>query len=213
MLQWSPKGARRLAQSARATETQSLSVRWLGERGVSVDDIARLVLQLQKPYVPHLTLRRCRESVERVLHKREVCHAILTGVALDMLAERGLLPEPLEGMVRDDDGLYGIDEVLALAIVNVYGSIGFTNFGYLDKVKPGIVGLAHGDGRDGRVNTFLDDLVSAVAAAAASRIAHHHRDREARRSARRGRAGEGPVAPGAPRDLDAALIQANGRQE
>ena len=38
-----------------------------------------------------------------------------------------------------DEALFGIDEILALSIVNLYGSIGFTNYGYVDKVKPGII--------------------------------------------------------------------------
>lgn len=53
----------------------------------------------------------------------------------------------------------------------MYGSIGFTNYGYIDKVKPGI--LAKLNAHDGeKVHTFLDDLVGAIAAAAASRLAH-----------------------------------------
>ena len=48
--------------------------------------------------------------------------------------------QPLASMLRNDDNLYGIDEILSLSIVNVYGSIGLTNFGYLDKLKPGIIG-------------------------------------------------------------------------
>ena len=50
-----------------------------------------------------------------------------------------MLSEPLQDIVKRDEGLYGIDEVIALSIVNVYGSIGFTNFGYIDKLKPGIL--------------------------------------------------------------------------
>lgn len=157
--------------------TRELGTRWLAERGVLIEDIARLVLDLQQGYVPGLGMADCVESVGHVLGKREVCNAILTGIALDTLAERGLLPAPLQEIVQGDDHLYGIDEVLALSIVNIYGSIGFTSFGYLDKVKPGIVGLTDQAGRDGRqVNTFLDDLIAAVAAAAAARIAHDQRD-------------------------------------
>lgn len=147
----------------------------LGNRGVSVNDIAELVMLIQKSYLPNLTMDACRRSVRKVLAKRETQNAIFTGVALDMLAEKGLLPAPLVDMLRQDDGLYGIDEVMALAIVNVYGSIGLTNFGYLDKSKPGVVGRLN-DPRSGQVNTFLDDLVSAIAAAAAARLAHHERD-------------------------------------
>ncbi|MDI3316184.1 MAG: phosphatidylglycerophosphatase A [Bacillota bacterium] len=153
---------------------RALAEAWLARRGVALGAIAELVFELQKKYVPGLTLEECRESVERVLDKREVQNAIFTGIALDELAERGLLDPPLGDMLRRDDALYGIDEVLALSITNVYGSIGLTNFGFLDKTKPGVIGRI--DREDGHVNTFLDDLVAALAAAAAARIAHAARD-------------------------------------
>jgi phosphatidylglycerophosphatase A len=147
------------------------TARLLEERGVSIDDIARLVFFLQKDYVQDLTLDTCRENVTKVLTKREVQNAVLTGIQLDLLAERGELLQPLQDMIRHDEGLYGCDEVLALSIVNVYGSIGMTNFGYVDKMKPGI--LAELNRKDGpNCHTFLDDIVGAIAAAASSRIAH-----------------------------------------
>ena len=96
---------------------------------------------------------------------------MLTGIALDELAEQKLLPEPLQSIVECDDNLYGIDEVIPLSIVNVYGTIGLTNFGYLDKVKYGIIKELDEE-KDEVVNTFLDDIVAGLASAAASRIAH-----------------------------------------
>jgi phosphatidylglycerophosphatase A len=165
------------ARTPAGQEARALCERELLERGVRLQDVAELVLQLQRPFVPGLGVAECAESVEAVLAKREVCNALLTGIALDRLAEAGSLPEPLQSTVRHDDPLYGIDEVLALSIVNIYGSIGFTNFGYLDKVKPGVVGRMDRRGHESaRCNTFLDDLIAAVAAAAAARIAHNHRD-------------------------------------
>lgn len=152
-------------------DNRSVAVSLLAQRGVTLEEIARLVLDLQKPYLPDLTLKECVESVNRVLDKREVQNAILTGIALDVLTEKGLVDEPLASILRNDDGLYGIDEIMSLSIVNVYGSIGFTNFGYLDKVKPGVIGKINAQ-KDGQVNTFLDDLVAAIAAATAARIAH-----------------------------------------
>lgn len=144
---------------------------WLRRRGVDKKQIGELVLFLQKEYYPGLTLEECLESVERVLSKREVQNAILTGIQLDMLAEEGKLLSPLQEIVFNDEGLYGCDEVLSFAIVNVYGSIGYTNFGYIDKMKPGILKrLNEKNGKD--VHTFLDDIVGALAAAASSRIAH-----------------------------------------
>src|SRR5699024_6335408 len=86
---------------------------------------------------------------------------------LDIFAEREKMMEPLQDIVHRDEGLYGIDEVLAFAIVNIYGSIGFTNYGYVDKVKPGILERLN-DPSTGEVHTFLDDLVGAIAAAAAA---------------------------------------------
>lgn len=109
--------------------------RLLQERGVTMNDLAELVLFLQKDYIDNLTLDTCLESVDAVLTKREVHNAIITGVQLDILAEENKLLSPLQEILTEDEGLYGIDEIMALSIVNVYGSIGFTNYGYIDKVK------------------------------------------------------------------------------
>lgn len=50
-----------------------------------------------------------------------------------------------------------------------------TNFGYVDKLKPGIIGHLDNEGKTGgRVNTFLDDIVGAIAASASSSVAHNY---------------------------------------
>ncbi|MBD2870493.1 phosphatidylglycerophosphatase A family protein [Paenibacillus arenilitoris] len=144
---------------------------WLKKRGVTKEAIAELVHFLQKEYFPDLTAEDCIVHVDAVLSKREVQNAVLTGIQLDILAEEGKLMAPLQDMIKHDEGLYGCDEILALSIVNVYGSIGFTNFGYIDKLKPGIL-VRLNDKKDGEIHTFLDDIVGAIAASAASRIAH-----------------------------------------
>ena len=149
-------------------------VKMLEDRGVTLSEIAEVVLEIQKGYYERLTLEECLEGVESVVKKREVQNAILTGVALDMLAEEGKLPEPLQSIVASDDFLFGVDEIVALSITNIYGSIGLTNFGYLDKTKPLVIGRLNTH-KNGACHTFLDDLVSAIAAAAASRIAHARR--------------------------------------
>ena len=59
--------------------------------------------------------------------------------------------------------------------MNVYGTIGLTNFGYLDKEKIGIIKDLDEE-KGTQCNTFLDDLVAGIAAAAASRIAHKERE-------------------------------------
>ncbi|MGE7185780.1 phosphatidylglycerophosphatase A family protein [Peribacillus sp. NPDC006672] len=151
--------------------------RWLSERGVKLEDIAELVMYLQAGYHENLQMSDCLHNVERVLSKREVQNAILTGIQLDILAEKKLLEEPLLSIIEIDEGLYGVDEILAFSIVNVYGSIGFTNYGFIDKQKPGILKYLN-DKSTGKVNTFLDDIVGAIAAAASSRLAHRTENAE-----------------------------------
>ncbi len=144
---------------------------WLWDRGVTENDIAELVYLLQCQYHTDLDIETCKYNVDRVLAKREVQNAILTGIQLDILAEKNLIEEPLLQILKKDEGLYGVDEVIALSIVNIYGSIGFTNYGYIDKQKPGILKVLN-DKSSGKCNTFLDDIVGAIAAAASSRLAH-----------------------------------------
>lgn len=149
------------------------AIELLEQRGVTLKDIGELVLFLQQPYRPDLTLEDCMKNIEAVLNKREVQNSIITGIQLDILAEKKLLIEPLNSIIKQDHPLYGLDEVLAYSIVNVYGSIGLTSFGYIDKLKPGIIGIVDKQGKsETRCNTFLDDIVGGIAAAASSRIAH-----------------------------------------
>lgn len=166
-----------MAEDRKMTELEVTARRWLNERGVTIDDLAELVMFLQKKYHPALTLDECKYNIERVLRKREVQNAILTGIQLDKLAEQGKLEEPLQTIIGTDESLYGVDEILAFSIVNVYGSIGFTNYGYIDKQKPGILEKLN-DHSNGMVNTFLDDIVGAIAAAASSRLAHSAKGEE-----------------------------------
>ncbi|MBO8168971.1 MAG: phosphatidylglycerophosphatase A [Thermoanaerobacteraceae bacterium] len=150
-------------------------IRLLSSRGVFLHQIGEIVYRLQKPYLPSLAMEQCINAVETVLAKREVQYAVYTGVALDMLAEQGGLPQPLQDIVAVDEPLYGLDEVLAMGITNIYGSIGITSFGYLDKEKPGVIGDLNKN-KGSRVNTFLDDLVAGIAAAASAKLAHNAKD-------------------------------------
>ncbi|ASA96780.1 MULTISPECIES: phosphatidylglycerophosphatase A family protein [Anoxybacillus] len=150
---------------------EQIARQWLADRGVTIEHIAELVYYLQSKYHPDLQMDECIHNVNRVIAKREVQNALFTGIQLDILAEKGLLEEPLQSFIAKDEGLYGVDEILALSIVNVYGSIGFTNYGYIDKQKPGILKQLN-DKSSGYCHTFLDDIVGAIAAAASSRLAH-----------------------------------------
>lgn len=151
-------------------ELNKMTLKELSDKGVEVEDIAKIVYELQHEY-GDITMEQCIENVHAVLRKRETIHAVLTALAIDDAVQRKLFSEPIQTIIEEDEGLYGIDEVMSLAIVNLYGSIGLTNFGYLDKKKIGIIHEL--DSRKGReVTTFTDDIIAAIAAAAASRLAH-----------------------------------------
>lgn len=140
--------------------------------GVKLIDIADCVMFLQEKYIDGLTTEDCLKMIDDVLHKREVQHAILTAIELDLSAQNNtMLNQELRTILMNDAPLYGIDEVLAYGICNLYGSIALTNFGYIDKVKPGIIGILN-EAHEGVCHTFLDDVVGAIAASAASKLAH-----------------------------------------
>ncbi|MCL1631019.1 phosphatidylglycerophosphatase A [Sporolactobacillus sp. CPB3-1] len=166
--------------TSRAVKTAAETA--LSERGVKIEDIAEIVFDLQKPFMSGLTMEICEENVRGVLAKRELQHAILVGIELDRLAEKNMLSEPLQSLVDQDEGLFGVDETIALGAVSSFGSIAATTFGYLDKVKPKIIGRLDLE-KEGKVNTFLDDLIASIAADASSRLAHRVRDAEEKRVA------------------------------
>lgn len=152
---------------------KQIAIEKLNKRGVTLEQMAQLALELQIKYDSSLTIKDCLNALEMVLEKREVTHAILTGIAIDEAVEKNLFDEEINSIIKEDKPLYGIDEILALSIVNVYGSIALTNFGYLDKLKPGIVGAVDKLGKEKNgCSTFLDDIVGALVAATVSRIAH-----------------------------------------
>ena len=161
-------------------EVKEAALERLHERGVKIEDIAEIVYLMQSPYSESVTKEACIDSVVAVLEKREIQHAILVGVELDMLAEKGILSEPLQSIIASDEGLFGCDETLALGSVFGYGSIAVTTFGFLDKQKVGIIKKL--DNKSGEhIHTFLDDIVASIASSASSRIAHHLRDEEERK--------------------------------
>lgn len=146
----------------------------LKQRGVEIDDIIDITMMLQKPYIDNLDRQEVHDNLMEILSKREVYHAVYTGISIDISVDEGtFFDSTIREIIKDDYGLYGVDEVLAYGICNIYGSIALTNFGYVDKLKPGIIQVINDDLT--QCNTFLDDIVGALAAAAASRVAHNHR--------------------------------------
>lgn len=71
--------------------------------------------------------------------------------------------------------MYGVDEIFVFFIVNVYGFIGFINYGYIDKVKLGIfVKLNEYDGIV--VYIFFDDIVGVIVVVVVSWFVYSYYD-------------------------------------
>lgn len=144
----------------------------LKERGVSLDDLVDVIYDSQKDFEPELTKERCHKYLIDALHKRELLNNAMVMLELDRLTEMGEVDEPLSSIIKNDVGVFGVDETLALQIANIYGTIGTTNFGYFDRVKKGIIAKYDRDPK--HVNTFIDDLLAAIVAAVCGKIAHNY---------------------------------------
>jgi phosphatidylglycerophosphatase A len=176
------KGGEPVTHRVHSRVVENAALALLKERGVTLEAMAEIVYEMQIPFSPNLKMEACLESVEAVLQKRELQHALLVGIELDKLAEQKKLSEPLQSIVEQDEGLFGVDETIAIGAVFGYGSIAVTTYGYLDKAKTGIIKEL--DTKSGRgIHTFLDDLVASVVANASSRLAHRLRDEEEAREA------------------------------
>lgn len=161
-------------------EMLQMNIKSLKERGVTVEDIAAVTYKQQSRYTKDIEMSDCVESVEKILSFRDVFHYVQLAIAIDVLAEKKMLPYPLQDIVFHDLGLFGVDEVMGLDVAGTYGTIGQTNFGDIDVNKPGIVKKLNDDGKEeGICHTFLDDIVGAIAAAASTRVAQVINEKEA----------------------------------
>ena len=154
------------------TKAYEFVVNRLQERGVNLDDLAEIIYNSQIEFEPTLTMDRVQEYLQDAMHKRELLNNAMVMLELDRLTEAGQIAEPLSSIVRNDAGVFGVDETLALQIANIYGTIGTTNFGYFDRVKKGIIAKYDHDRK--HVNAFIDDLLAAIVAAVSGKIAHKY---------------------------------------
>lgn len=144
------------------------------QKNIHQNDLAEMVLELQQGYVKDLTLEHCNIAIKKVMDKREILYPIATGINLDKLAQQNALDEPLLTAVKEDYGLYGVDESLAMSMTHPYGTIAITNFGFLDKAKHNIAKKLDDEQKHNDiVNTFIDDIISAIIANASALIAHN----------------------------------------
>jgi len=153
-------------------EMFDLNKKVLLKRGVTIESIAEISYQQQSKYSDDVSRDLCVESVEKILSLRDVFHHVQLAAEIDRMAEEGLFQGPIQDIIYEDLGMFGIDETMGLEVAGLYGTIGQTNFGDIDVNKHGIVKRLNDAGKeDGICHTFLDDIVGAIAAAASTRVA------------------------------------------
>lgn len=145
---------------------------YLNDLGIgSYRQLAEIVYEEQRDYIFGLTRNKCLSAVLDVMSNREMQHAMLVAIELDSIAQEAANHDggvtrqgnPVIQLLVDDDPGFGVDEHIAMSVAGRFGSIATSNFGYLDKVKPGVIGEI--DAMD-RVTTMIDDMLCAVVASA-----------------------------------------------
>lgn len=164
-------------------EMKQINIDKLNERGVSVEEIAKIAFKQQSRYNNNIKMEDCIESVEKILSLRDIFHLLQLGAEIDRLVEEKAFKGPIQEIMANDLGVFGVDEIFGLDIARLYGAIGQTNFGDIDVNKPGIVAELNEEGKSGSTSchTFLDDIVGAIAAAASTRVAQIWSEDEAAR--------------------------------
>jgi len=164
-------------------EMFAMNVEILKQRGVAIDEIAKIAFMQQSKWNPNISYLECKESVEKILSLRDVFHILQLGAEIDRLTEQKAFKGPIQEIMASDLGMFGIDELFGLELAGMYGTIGKTNFGDIDVNKPGVVARLNEDGKGDKpaCHTFLDDIVGAIAAAASTRVAQIENELEAKK--------------------------------
>ncbi len=153
-------------------EMTKMNVEKLKERGISVESIAKISFKQQSRWLDNIKMSDCLESVYKVLSLRDTFHMVQLGAEIDRLCEENMFKGPIQDILMQDLGVFGVDEIFGINLAGLYGAIGQTNFGDIDVNKPGIVDDLNTLGKkDGICHTFMDDIVGAIAAAASIRVA------------------------------------------
>lgn len=148
--------------------------------GVSLKEMAEIVIDQQSKYNSY-TIPEAISAILKVTSKKEVIHAYQVAFLLDEYAEysKDLVANEndlgdLTKILIADDPLFGVDETIAMSMSGLYGSIATTNYGYLDKAKPGVIGRLNDMGKSGElVTTMIDDVVAATIACAEAYLSHN----------------------------------------
>ena len=147
------------------------------DQGITIKEMAREAKEDQDRHGAKASLKTYIKAIEHQLHKHDVMSIIMTGVVLDRLAEKDMLPSPLQTIIENDLGLYSTDELLSIALTQMYSGIAVTNYGARDVHKTKLAKRI--DESKTRVNCFLDDIVSAIIAGSEAAVANKLQENKA----------------------------------
>ena len=139
-------------------------------QGITIKEMAREAKEDQDKHDVKASLEAYIRAIEHQLHKHDVMSIIMTGITIDRLAEKKMLPSPLQAIVENDLPLYSPDELLSIALTQMYSGIAVTNYGSRDVKKTKLAKRI--DESTEHVNCFLDDIVSAIIAGAEAAVAN-----------------------------------------
>lgn len=140
------------------------------KRDIELVAIAEIAKNVQSKWFPDITIEECLKALVKILHEREVMNIVMIALALDNMASAKALPDPLQDIVENDMWTMGTDELLAIGLAQLRGSIAVTNYGHVDVEKHGIIKDVDEDST--RVTTFLDDIIGALASSVMAHVAH-----------------------------------------
>lgn len=150
---------------------------YLNTKGVTEKSIGELAMGLQKKFLPEVPLEKYISATLEISRKWDILNCCMVGIALDKSASNKQLDEPLQTIMDEDLGVFAVDEVLAYyGFATLYGGIGITSAGWLDKEKSGIIAKLDQDNTS--VNVFLDDLIVGLVACVSAKIAHDYTEVE-----------------------------------
>lgn len=151
------------------TEAFEYALSYLDSIDVTIRDIAEIAKWNQEKYT-NTPIEVYEDAVIRTLHRHVILNALMTMAFLDEAAEKGLMPEPLLSIVKNDIGLFGVDEAIAIGGAQIGDTLGVTNYSYNDKVKPLKIGEL--DREQEKVTTFADDIIGMIASVSIARSVH-----------------------------------------
>lgn len=139
-------------------------------QGITIREMAKEAKADQDKHGAKASLDTYIKAIQNQLHKHDVMSCIMTGLALDRLAEQHKLPEPLQTIIENDLPLYSTDELISISLTQMYSGIAVTNYGARDVHKHALAKRI--DDSTEHVNCFLDDIISAIIAGAEAAVAN-----------------------------------------